>query len=116
MQWKWLQPGPHPPLGQGGVANSKAVRVVEPFDGVFKHLGSFAGETLELTGVQNARELRVPVNKPAMRDRRTDIRVTPISMTNIFITGVRFRHFFRCHFRTCRGAVLALLEVLFRHF
>ena len=37
-------------------------------------------------------------------------------MTLISIIGVPFRHFWKFQFRTCRGAIPALLEVLFRHF
>ena len=68
-------------------------------NGVFKHPGSFAGETLELTGVQNARELRFPAVPPVpARDRRTDFSMTGVSMTNIFITWPRFPRFWNLRY------------------
>ena len=114
-----LQPGPHPALRQSGIAHPEAVRVKKPLNGVLKHPGGFAGETLELTGIQNAHELRFPV-RPSVRARaryrRTDISVTGVSMTKIFITWPPFPRFWNLRFCGFRSAVFAVLGTLILRF
>ena len=89
---------PHAALRKRGIANTEAVGIKKPLNGVFKHQSGFRCEAFKLAAVQNIQKFFfcVPVGPSVLRrgsDRRTDFHMTLINLSFFFLTWRQFLRF-----------------------